>query len=52
MTNIENFDSNLLKIGKKPYRNIDIYYTGYITFKKSDDDEYIYSVNPFESDNW
>ena len=52
MTNIENFDSNLLKIDKKSYRNIDIYYIGYITFKKSDDYEYIYSVNPFESNNW
>ena len=52
MTNIENFDSNLLKIDKTSYRNIDIYYIGYITFKRSDDYEYIYSVNPFESDNW
>ena len=26
ITNIKNFDSNLLKIGKKSYKNIDIYY--------------------------
>ena len=34
MINIKNFDSNLLKIDKKAYKNIDIYYTGYITIKK------------------
>ena len=28
MINTENFDSNLLKIGKKLYKNIDIYYIG------------------------
>ena len=33
MINIENFDSNLLKIEKKSYKNIDIYYIGYITMK-------------------
>ena len=38
--NIEEFDSNL-------YKDIDIYYTGYITIKKNDDCENIYSVNPF-----
>ena len=26
MINIKNFDSNLLKIDKKSYKNIDIYY--------------------------
>ena len=31
---IRNFYSNLLKIDKKPYKNIDIYYIGYITIKK------------------
>ena len=41
-----NFRSNLLKIDKKPYKNNDIYYTGYITIKKIDDYESIYSVNP------
>ena len=32
--NIKNFDSNLLKKDKKSYKNIDIYYIGYITIKK------------------
>ena len=39
---IKNFDSNLLKIDKKSYKNIDIYYIGYITIKKIDDYENIY----------
>ena len=39
MINIEVFDSNLLKIDKKSYKNIDIYYIGYITIKKIDDYE-------------
>ena len=32
MINIRNFDSNL---NKKSYKNIDIYYIGYITMKDS-----------------
>ena len=32
--NIEEIDSNLLKIDKKHYKGIDIYYIGYITIKK------------------
>ena len=36
MINIANFDPNLLKIDKKSYKNIDIYYIGYITMKHSD----------------
>ena len=47
MINIKNFDSNLLKINKKHYKGIYIYYTGYITIKKIDDFENIYSVNLF-----
>ena len=35
MINIRNFHSNLLKIDKKPYKDFDIYYIGYITIKKS-----------------
>ena len=31
MTNIKNFEFNLLKIDKKSYKNIDIYYIGYTT---------------------
>ena len=46
MINLKNFDSNLLKIDKKHYKWINIYYIGYITNKKTDDCENIYSVNP------
>ena len=44
--NIKNFNSNLLKIDKKPYKDIDIYYIGYMTIKKFGDYENIQSVNP------
>ena len=43
---LKGFDAKLLKIDKKSYKNIDIYYIGYITIKKIDDYESIYSVNP------
>ena len=43
---LKNVDAKLLKIDKKSYKNIDIYYIGYITIKKIDDYESIYSVNP------
>ena len=46
MINLKNFDPNLLKIDKKSYKNIGIYNIGYITIKKIDDYENIYSVNP------
>ena len=46
MINLKNFESGLLKIDKKYYKNIDIYYIRYITMKKIDDRESIYSVNP------
>ena len=46
MINIKNVDSSLLKIDKKTYKNIDIYYTGYITIKKIGDYENTDSVNP------
>ena len=36
MINIKHFHSNLLKIYKKSYKDIDIYYIGYITVKDSD----------------
>ena len=45
MINIKNFHSNLLKIDKKSYKDIDIYYIGYITIKKFGDYESIHSVN-------
>ena len=47
MINIEVFDSNILKIDIKSHKNIDIYYIGYITIKKIDDNKNIYSVNFF-----
>ena len=43
---LKNFKSNLLKIDKKSYKDIGIYNIGYITIKKIDDCENIYSVNP------
>ena len=43
MVDIKNFDSNLLKLDKKSFKNIGVYFIGYITKK----DEYkINSVNP------
>ena len=47
MINIKNFDQNLLKIDKKSYKSIDIYYTGYISIKVIGDSESIHSVSPF-----
>ena len=46
MINIKNFEPNVLKIDRKSYKNIGIYNTGYITIKKVDDYENIYSVDP------
>ena len=46
MINIDVFDSNLLKIGKKSYKDIDIYQIGYITIKKINNYKNIYSINP------
>ena len=46
MVDIKKFDSNLLKIDKKSYKDIGIYSMGYITIKKIDDYENVYSVNP------
>ena len=46
MINIKKFDSNLLKIDKKSYKDIAIYNIGYITIKKIGDYENISSVNP------
>ena len=43
---IRNFDSNLLKIDKKLYKDFDIYYIGYITIKKIDNCRNIHGVNP------
>ena len=46
MINIRNFHSNLLRIDKKPYKDIDIYYIGYIMIKKIGEYENVHSVNP------
>ena len=46
MMDIKKFDSSLLKIRKKSYKDIGIYNIGYITIKKIDDYENICSVNP------
>ena len=43
MINIKDFDPSLLKIDKESYKNISIYYIGYITVK---DSVKIKSVNP------
>ena len=42
MINIKNVDSNLLKIEKKSYKTIDIYYIRYITMKYVN----IHCINP------
>ena len=46
MINIKDFDSSLVKIDKKSNKNIGIYNIGYITIKKINDYENIYSLNP------
>ena len=43
---LRDFRWNLLKIDRELYKNIDIYYSGYILIKKIDDYESIYSLNP------
>ena len=45
MINIKNFHSNLSKIDKMLYKNINIYNIGYITVKKLGDYENLHSVN-------
>ena len=46
IVDLKNFDARLLKIDEKSYKNIGIYNIGYITIKKIDYCENIYSVNP------
>ena len=45
MINLKSFKINLLKIDKKNYRAINIYYIGYIITQKIDDCDSIDSVN-------
>ena len=42
---LENFNSSLLKIDKKSYKDISIYNIGYITIKKIVGCKFIYNVN-------
>ena len=44
---LKDFDTRLLKIDKREYNEIDIYYIGYVTIKKIADYNNINSVNPF-----
>ena len=46
MVDIKKFDSNMVKIDKKSYKDIGIYNIGYIRIEKIYDYENIYSVNP------
>ena len=45
MINLKDFEPALLKLEKKHYKGINIYYIGYIKIKKIDHYESIYSVN-------
>ena len=44
--NWKDFDARLLKVDKKDYNEIDIYYIGYVTVKKIANCNNINSVNP------
>ena len=44
--NLKGFDARLLKVDKKGYKEIDIYYIGYVTVKKIANFNNINSVNP------
>ena len=44
--NIKEFNPRLLKKDKKSYKDIDIYYIGYMRIKKIGGCENIYGVNP------
>ena len=44
--NLKDFDARLLKVDKKNYKEIDIYYIGYVMVKKIANCNSINSVNP------
>ena len=44
--NLKDFDASLLKVDKKDYKEIDIYYIGYVTVKKIANCNNINRVNP------
>ena len=43
--NLNDFDASMLKVDKKSYKDIDIYYIGYVTFKKIANCNNINNVN-------
>ena len=45
-SNLKDFDARFLKVDKKDYKEIDIYYIGYVTVKKIANCNNINSVNP------
>ena len=44
--NLKTFDARLLTVDKKDYKEIDIYYIGYVTVKKIANCKNINSINP------
>ena len=44
--NLKDFDARLLKVDRKDYNEIDIYYIGYVTVKRIANCNNINSVNP------
>ena len=46
--NLKDFDARLLKVAKKDYEEIDIYYIGYVTVKKIANGNNINSANPLQ----
>ena len=44
--NLKDFDASMLKIDKKNYKEIHVYYIGYVTFKEIANCNNINSVNP------
>ena len=48
MINFENFLSNSLKVNEKSYKNIDIYYTEYLTINSISDYNSLSCVNPLQ----
>ena len=44
--NLKSFDARLLTVDKKDYKEIDIYYIGYVTVKKIANCKNINSINP------
>ena len=44
--NLKDFDGSMLKIDKKNYIEIDVYYIGYVTFEETPNCNNINSLNP------